>query len=131
MWRPYHGAAPPRPPLPPPPVPLPHHPLLPPVLQVGLLPKLCALKLVGPFQLDVRALSDNAEGLSRLTKLSFEGRCVGVCVKGGGPDGGGGKRGGEYTGCPSQLTMLSFEGRCGGVCVAGGGRQGFGFTRGL
>ena len=61
-------------PLPPPPPPLP------PLLQVGLLPKLCALKLVGPFQLDAKALSDNAEGLSRLTKLSFEGRCVCVGV---------------------------------------------------
>ena len=45
-----------------------------PLLQVGLLPKLCALKLFGPFQLDARALSDNAEGLSWLTKMPFEGR---------------------------------------------------------
>ena len=33
------------------------------------------------------------------TKLCLEGRCAGVCVKGGG-EGGVDKRGGEYTDCP-------------------------------
>ena len=42
--------------------------------QVGQLPSLSALNLVGPFRLEAKTLSDNAEHLSGLTRLCFEGR---------------------------------------------------------